>query len=64
MVILCGGELQACPDVVNFKERIVGQDFLPRCTMRQQFEHVLHPQPVPANARTATAFASLNGDTG
>ena len=60
VVILRGRKFEARADIIGFQERVVGQDFRPRRTMRQHFQHILHPQPVTTNARPSAAFASFD----
>lgn len=62
MVGLAGSELDAGKNVVALKERVVGENLLVTGPGAEEFQHVLHAQPLPANARPAVALARLNRD--
>lgn len=55
MVVLPGGELQHCGDVLGFEVRIVRENLLPRHTRGKEVEDILHPDAQATNARTAPA---------
>jgi hypothetical protein len=55
MIVLPGGELQNCGDVVRFEVGIIREDLFPRRTSGEQLEHVLHANAEAPNTRAATA---------
>lgn len=63
MIILRHRKFQAGADVVTFQERILGQNLFPTGPVGEELQHILHAQTIPANARPAAAFSSLDGDT-
>jgi len=64
VVVLRGGKFQAGSQVVRLKERIIGQNFLPARTMRQQLKNVFYPHAIASDAGPPAALAGLNGDSG
>jgi hypothetical protein len=63
MIVLPGGELQNCRDVVGFEVRIVRKDFFPRCPSGEKIEHVPHANAEATNTRAATANIRRHSDS-
>ena len=55
VVVLPGGELQHCGDILRFEVWIIRENLLARSTGSKQVEHILHADAQATNARTAPA---------
>jgi hypothetical protein len=63
VIVLLGGELQDCGDIVGFEIRVVRQDLFPRRTRSEEIEHILHANAETANARTAATHIRIHRDS-
>jgi hypothetical protein len=63
VIVLLGGELQDCGDIVGLEIGIVRQDLFPRGTGGEEIEYVLHPDAETANARAAAADIGARRDS-
>ena len=62
VIVLLGRELQDRGDVLGFKVGIVRQNLFGRGARSEQVQNVLHSNPEPTNARTATADIGIYCD--
>ena len=63
VIVLLGGELQNCRDVVGFEIRVVCQDLFARSSGGEEVEHVLDADAEAANARTAATDIRTHRDS-
>jgi hypothetical protein len=63
MIVLPGGELEDCGDVVSFEIGIVRQDLVARRTSSKELENVLYTDAEPTNTRATTAHVRRHRDS-
>ena len=63
VIDLRSGKLQTGPDVLGFEEWIILKNFRIGHAGPKQFEHIIDPQTIVANAGTSSALLRIKGDS-